>query len=121
MSRWMDDAVEQYLTDLATTEHDDPVLVEMEERAEKHRFPIVGRATGRYLELAARSIGAQRVMELGSGFGYSAYWFSRAVGPSGEVVCTDGDPKNAAAAEGYLERAGFWDRIRVRVGDALEG
>ena len=60
-------------------------------------------------------------MELGSGFGYSAYWFSRAVGPSGEVVCTDGDPKNAAAAEDYLTRSGFWGRIRFRVGDALEG
>jgi predicted O-methyltransferase YrrM len=42
----MDDAVENYLTDLAKTEHDDPVLDEMEARAEEHGFPIVGRATG---------------------------------------------------------------------------
>jgi len=121
MSRWMDDAVEKYLTELAQIEHDDPVLVEMEARAEKHGFPIVGRATGRYLELAARSIGARRVMELGSGYGYSAYWFARAVGPDGLVVCTDGDAKNATLAEDYLRKAGSWDRVRYRVGDALEG
>jgi len=117
----MDDAVENYLTELAEIEHDDPVLVEMEARAKEHGFPIVGRATGRYLELAARSIGARRVMELGSGYGYSAYWFARAVGPEGEVVCTDGNPDNARMAEDYLSKAGLWDRVSYRVGDALTG
>ena len=117
----MDDAVESYLTELARTEHEDPVLVEMEARAAEHGFPIVGRATGRFLELAARAVGARRVMELGSGYGYSAYWFARAVGPDGEVVCTDGDPENAKLAEDYLSTAGMWDRVRYRVGDALAG
>jgi caffeoyl-CoA O-methyltransferase len=121
MSRWMDDDVETYLTTLAETEHGDPVLDEMEARAAKHGFPIVGRATGRFLEMAARSIGARRVMELGSGYGYSAYWFARAVGEDGEVICTEGDPANAERAEDYLTRAGVWDRVRYRVGDALEG
>jgi len=50
----MDDAVESYL-ELARTEHDEPVLVEMETRAAEHGFPIVGRATGRFLEFAARA------------------------------------------------------------------
>jgi caffeoyl-CoA O-methyltransferase len=121
MSLWMDDQVEEYLTGLAELEHTDRVLAEMEARADAHGFPIVGRATGRYLELAARSIGARRVMELGSGYGYSAYWFSRAVGRDGEVVCTDGDPANAALAEEYLTKAGLWDRVTYRVGDALAG
>ena len=117
----MDDAVENYLTQLARTEHEEPVLVEMEARAEADGFPIVGRATGRYLEVAARCVRARRVIELGSGYGYSAYWFARAVGPEGEVVCTDGDPQNATLAEDYLGRAGLWDRVRYRVGDALAG
>jgi len=121
MSRWMNDAVEAYLTELAEAGHGDPILDEMEERADKNGFPIVGRATGRYLELAARSVGARRVMELGSGYGYSAYWFARAVGPDGQVVCTDGDAGNAEAAEEYLTRAGVWSNVRYRVGDALEG
>jgi predicted O-methyltransferase YrrM len=117
----MNDAVENYLTELARTEHEEPVLVEMEARAAEQRFPIVGRATGRFLELAARAVGARRVIELGSGYGYSAYWFARAVGPDGEVTCTDGNPENARLAEGYLRTAGLWDRVRYRVGDALGG
>ena len=117
----MDDRVEGYLTELAATEHDDAVLTAMEKYAEQNGFPIVGRATGRFLEVAARSIQARRVMELGSGYGYSAYWFARAVGESGEVVCTEGDPANAERAREYLTEAGVWPRIRYRVGDALEG
>ena len=94
----MDDGVEAYLTGLAQVEQDDDVLADMEARAAQHRFPIVGRATGRFLELAARAVGARRVLELGSGYGYSAYWFSRAVGPTGEVVCTDSTASNILPA-----------------------
>src|SRR5437667_12145969 len=71
--------------------HDEPVLLRMEAEAAERNFPIVGRSVGVVLELLARGIGARRVFELGSGFGYSGYWFSRAVGPSGEVHLTDGD------------------------------
>ncbi|HVL81747.1 MAG TPA: O-methyltransferase [Actinomycetota bacterium] len=99
--------------------HDDPVLIEMEDHAARNGFPIVGRLCGVTIELLARSVGARRVFELGSGYGYSAWWFARAVGEQGEIHCTDGDPHNASAAEGYLTRAGVWDRVTYHVGDAL--
>jgi caffeoyl-CoA O-methyltransferase len=113
--------VADHLTDLAGIGHQDAVLVEMERRATELGFPIVGRAVGRHLELQSRAIGASRVVELGSGYGYSAYWFARAVGEDGEVVCTDADAENARLAEAYLRRAGLWDRVRYHVGDALDG
>lgn len=99
---------------------DEPVLLEMEAEARERRFPIVGRNVGVSLEVLARSAGAHRVVELGSGFGYSAYWFSRAVGDEGEVHCTDGDPKNEEKALDYLRRAGLEGPIRYHVGDAVE-
>jgi caffeoyl-CoA O-methyltransferase len=113
--------VEGYLTELAKAQLADQVLTEMETRADELGFPIVGRAVGRFLELQSRAIGARRVVELGSGYGYSAYWFSRAVGDDGEVVCTDADPDNARLAEAYLRRAGRWGPVRYLVGDALQG
>ena len=111
--------IEIYMADLQAR-HDEPVLLEMEAEGAERGFPIVGRNVGVTLEVLARSVGARRVMELGSGFGYSAYWFARAVGADGEVHCTDGDPDNAANAEAYLTRAGLWDRITYHVGDAVE-
>ena len=113
--------LDAYLLELSAEQHGDAILDEMEARAREHSFPIVGRAVGRLLETQARSIGARRVMELGSGYGYSAYWFARAVGEGGSVVCTDADAGNARDAEQYLSRAGLWDRVRYRVGDALAG
>ena len=110
--------VEAYMASLLSR-YDEPVLLEMEAEGERRRFPIVGRLVGVTVELIARGVGARRVFELGSGFGYSAYWFARAVGPDGEVHGTDGDPANEARAIGYLERAGLADRLRWHVGDAV--
>jgi predicted O-methyltransferase YrrM len=91
----------------------------MEAEGKERGFPIIGRLVGVTVELLARSVRAKRVFELGSGFGYSAYWFSRAVGRGGEVHCTDGDPENEAKALDYLARAGLQGAIRWHVGDAV--
>src|SRR5439155_26587535 len=87
--------------------HDEPILLEMEAEAEARGFPAVGRSVGVVLEILARSIGARRVFELGSGFGYSAYWFCRAVGVGGEVHLTEYDEANIVKAHDYL----CWARL----------
>jgi caffeoyl-CoA O-methyltransferase len=111
--------VEEYLRKLASSD-DEPVLLEMERLATERGFPIIDRLCGRLLELLALCVGAQRVFELGSGFGYSAYWFSRAIGPEGEIHLTDTDPDNEAAALDFLKRAGLDEPIQFHVSDALE-
>lgn len=112
--------IDGYLDDLVTAQHHDPVLTEMERRASERSFPIVGRAAGRFLELITLTAGARRVVELGSGYGYSAYWFARGVGEDGEVIGIDADEANTRLAEDYLRRAGLWERCEMRTGDALD-
>jgi len=114
----VDPKIEDYMRTLQRR-HDEPVLLEMEREAEERGFPIIGRLCGVMLELLARSIGAKRVFELGSGYGYSGYWFSRAVGPDGELHLTDGDPENEKKALDYLGRAGLDGPVRYHVGDAV--
>src|SRR5262245_62092255 len=109
--------IDEYLAAFAA--HDDPVLREMEKLAAVRDFPIVGPQVGRLLEAAARSCGAERVLELGSGFGYSAYWFLRGTGPTGTVLLTEGGAENAKAAEAFLTRGGFGGRFHIEVGDGL--
>src|SRR5262245_54815567 len=91
----------------------------MEVRGDAERFPLVGPLVGALLEVLARSIGARRVLELGSGFGYSAAWWLRGLGEGGEVVLTEGDPARAQAGTAYLERLGHRGRFRYVVGDAV--
>jgi predicted O-methyltransferase YrrM len=111
--------IEEYM-EARLKRFDEPVLLEMEAHARESGFPIVGRNVGVTLEVLARSVGARRIMELGSGFGYSAYWHARAVGPDGEVHLTDGNPENELKAADFLRRAGLADRVRFHVGDAVE-
>ena len=113
-----DPAIDEYM--LALLPARSAVLEKMEEEARKRDIPIVGPAVGRVLYQYARLINARRVFELGSAIGYSTLWWAQAVGESGEVFYTDGDPKNADEARGYFERAGLAGRIRIGVGDALE-
>jgi predicted O-methyltransferase YrrM len=112
-------AVERYMTDLARAD-DEPVLLEMEALAEQRGFPIIGRLCGQLLEVMARGVDARRIFELGSGFGYSAYWFSRAVEPGGEIHLSDGDPDNIRKARDFLGRARLDGPVSFHVGDALE-
>jgi caffeoyl-CoA O-methyltransferase len=98
----------------------DPVLSDMEDFAKRREFPIVGPLVGRLLYILARSSGATRVLELGSGFGYSAYWFAKALGKEGKVICTDGSLENESRAAEYFKRGRIADRIEYHVGDALK-
>lgn len=98
----------------------DAILREMDERADREGFPTVGSAVGGWLALLARAVGAERIFEFGSGFGYSAYWFARALDPDDEIVLTEVDADELAAAREYLERGGVADRARFERGDAVE-
>jgi len=98
----------------------DEVLAEMEVDAAKNDYAIVGPAVARVLYQLAKISGAKKVFEMGSAIGYSTIWWARAVGEGGAVIYTDGDRKRAEKARRYFERAGVSQRIKVRVGDALE-
>jgi caffeoyl-CoA O-methyltransferase len=110
--------VESYLRTLLPSRP--PVVQQMEREAEQDDFPIVGPLVGRLLHLLARSVGAERVFELGSGYGYSTYWFAEAVGAGGNVVHTDFTERNSRRARDNLSRLGLGERVRFEVGDALE-
>lgn len=110
-------AIENYMRGLLNkTEH--PVLTDMETLARKCNFPIVDRLVGAFLESQARSLNAKRVFEFGSGYGYSAYWFAKAVGKDGQVICTDGDPTNKQKAEQFLSAVSLWDTVDFYTGMA---
>ena len=110
--------VEDYL--YSVLPHRDEILTEMEAEAAKRDIPIVGPAVARVLYQLALIANAKSIFEMGSAIGYSTLWWARAVGESGKVFYTDGNPKNAEEARGYFKRAGMTDRIVIKTGDALE-
>ena len=67
-------------------------------------------------------IGARRVFELGSGYGYSTAWFARAVRENGggEVHHVVWDEALSRDARGHLAALGLDDVVRFHVGEAVE-
>jgi len=110
--------IEKYLTEVTPDRPE--VLREMEAYAAEHDFPIVGPLVGRFLYQAARMVEARRVLELGSGFGYSAYWFALAMGDRGKITMIDSSEENRDRALAYFERAGLQAKFKFKVGDAFE-
>ncbi|MFW5963829.1 MAG: O-methyltransferase [Natronomonas sp.] len=98
----------------------DDVLREMDERAAETGFPTVGPAVGGWLQQLAGFVGAERVFEFGSGYGYSAYWFARALPDDGEIVLTEIDVDELDDARENLAAGGFEDIARFELGDAID-
>jgi caffeoyl-CoA O-methyltransferase len=88
----------------------------------RHGMPEIqlGPAEGRLLELLLRTIGATKVVEVGTLAGYSAIWMARALPPGGRLWTIESDPEHAAVAAEVFDEAGLGDRVSLVVGDAAE-
>ncbi len=80
----------------------------------------VSPAQGKFLNLLARSVGASRVLEIGTLGGYSTIWLARAVGQKGRVVTLEYRPEHATVARANLDRAEVGERVEILVGRALD-
>lgn len=98
----------------------EPVLAAMEKYAKQNGFPIIGPLVGRFLYQMATLAKARKILELGSGFGYSAYWFAQAIGSQGRIIMTDMDQANRDRAFKYFEQAGLDAKFTYHLGDALK-
>ena len=110
----------QYLDDLVPPRPQE--LQAMEAEAQRTDFPIIGPACGQLCYQIARMIGATRIFELGSGFGYSTAWFARAVSENGggTVHHVVWDEELSRRARGHLGALGFDGIVTYRVGEAVE-
>jgi caffeoyl-CoA O-methyltransferase len=113
----MPQKLNNYLLKVTPDRH--PVLMEMERYAREKHFPIIGPLVGRFLYQMTIASRARRILELGSGFGYSAFWFSLAVRSKGHITMTDTDRQNKRRAFEYFQRAGLQSRFEFKTGNAL--
>ncbi|MHA2225368.1 MAG: O-methyltransferase [Candidatus Hodarchaeales archaeon] len=111
------EGLHSYLLDLIKDR--DKVLLEMESYAKENDFPIIGPLVGQFLIQYTKLINAKRILELGSGYGYSAIYFSRATSDDAEIICTDTSEENKNMALSYFRRLSI-TKIRFIVGEALE-
>jgi predicted O-methyltransferase YrrM len=115
---WRD--VDAYFND--TLVHGDDVLAQALRDSEAAGLPriAVSATQGKQLYLTALSIGAKRILEVGTLGGYSTIWMARALPSDGQLVSLEIDPKHAKVARTNIERAGLSARVDIQVGPAIE-
>lgn len=113
-----DEDLQRYIEELFVREP--PLLAELRSDLEDRGLPTiqVPGQTGRVLELLARTLGARRVLEVGTLGGYSGLWLLRGMAPEGRLVTVEREPEHAELAREYFSRAGVSERVELRIGEA---
>jgi len=117
------------------------VLPEVEAYAEAHSLPesdicrqlreetyrtmecpqmVVGSLEGAFLKVMVMSVGAKRILEIGTFTGYSALCFAENIPADGEVITCDIDPESTTLAKKYWAESPHGSKIQLRLGPALE-
>lgn len=111
-------AFADYVTRLFAPE--DELLVELREEIARQELPeiFISAELGRLLQVLLTTIGARRVVEVGTLGGYSALWMARALPPDGRLVSLELREDRADLARDFVRRAGLDGVVDVRVGEA---
>ena len=75
---------------------------------------------GKLLMLLAASLGARRVLEIGTLGGYSTIWLARALPADGEIITCEYSGEHAIVARQNVDAAGVGGLVDIRVGPALD-
>lgn len=113
----INETVDQYLLNILPPR--DELMSRMEQYGLERGFPFVGPLAGNLLAMLAASIHAKRIIDLGSGFGFSALHMVRVIPDDGAIYCVDDNAENRAIAQKYFEEAGVAHKIKYHIGDAL--
>ncbi len=73
---------------------------------------------GAFLSILVKSIGAKRILELGTLAGYSTIWLARALAEDGRLVSLELHQRNIDLATENLTAAGVRDRVNILQGPA---
>jgi predicted O-methyltransferase YrrM len=89
------------------------------DRAQRPGSLSVGPGDGRMLRILAESIGALRIVEIGTSYGYSGLWLALALqATNGRLTTFEIDEQRQARARTNFERAGVLSSIDLVLGDA---
>lgn len=94
------------------------VYAKSQELRELGVFPI-DPPRGHFLELLARMTSPNRVLEIGSGAGYSALWFMKGMGGMGRLDAIEVNAEVVEVLRAVARKARLQRRIRIHHGPAL--
>lgn len=100
----------------------DTVLSAALEASEAAGLPHINVAPnqGKLLMLLAQTIGARKILEIGTLGGYSTIWLARGLAAGGRLITLEANQDYAKVARANIARAGLGDSVELRLGNALD-
>jgi predicted O-methyltransferase YrrM len=98
---------------------ENPAAAAARARAERDGHAIhVTQLQGAVLRFLVNLVQAERVLEIGTYFGYSAIWMAEGLSANGQLDTIEVDQARAAVARALLDRSGVGERVTILIGDA---
>jgi predicted O-methyltransferase YrrM len=112
--------VDQYFSDKLG--HSDAVLEAALESSKAAGLPSISVSAnqGKFLQVLARTVGARRILEIGTLGGYSTIWLARALPASGRLITLEYELKHVEVARSNIARAGLSALVDIRHGKAID-
>jgi caffeoyl-CoA O-methyltransferase len=98
----------------------DELIATTQERLGELARMLSGQLEGTLLQLLVASMGARRVLEIGTFTGFSAQMMAAALPDDGELITCDINPKAIEIAKSFFERSPHRRKIKLREGPALD-
>src|SRR5207244_12481224 len=113
MSQELWEKVDDYINSVVIAP--DAALEAAADSAVKAQLPPVSvtPAQGKLLHLMARSLGAQRMLEIGTLAGYSTIWLARALPSHGRLINIEDNPAHADIVRVEHDGAAPYDRVET--------
>lgn len=101
-------------------EAEDEPLRAARARSEENDIPAVTPETGAFLRWVSRLAGAQTMVEVGSGGGYSGLWLLGGAGRKAILTTIEADPEIRQLAQRAFAEAKVADQVRSILGQGLQ-
>lgn len=116
MRHLLDPDVRAYLAGLAA--RPDAILEEAYRRSKADGVPAIDPESAGLLRVLARVTAARRILEIGTGYGYSALSLASGMHPEGLIFTIEFKQPRAEVAREHFAQAGLAGRVNVMIGDA---
>jgi caffeoyl-CoA O-methyltransferase len=107
----------------AHTTDEDPVLEELFRTTHLktvHPQMLSGKVQGQFLSMISQMIRPERILEIGTFTGYSAYCLSKGLKEGGKLVTIEVNEELEEMVRSFFTKAGIANKTKLLIGDALQ-
>ena len=84
------------------------------------RMLAITRDTGVFYNMLLRMQKPQKILEIGTSFGYSTLWFAEAISRNSKIITVEKNPEKIKLAKKNFEKAGVSNKIEIKEGIARD-